>query len=161
VIRLIAAVDRCRGLAKHGILPWYIPDDEEYFTNQTKLYGGNVLTGGRTFRETYHGPLAGRQNFVLSRDKKPIKNVILVHELENFLKEFTEDLWVAGGSAVFQQVINLGKVDEIYLTQIDANFNCDQFFPDYQADFKLLDQGQQRTQNGFHFNYERYVPNNQ
>jgi dihydrofolate reductase len=157
MIRLIAAADRKSGVAKHGILPWYIPADEKYFTEQTKLFGGNVLTGGRTFRETYHGPLTGRQNFILTRETEPIEGVSVVNDLLEFLKSFKNDLWVAGGAAVFKQVIDAGYADELYLTHIDADFNCDQFFPAYQDSFKLAEQAESIEQNGFNFAYARYV----
>ena len=157
MIRLIAAIDRKRGLARHSILPWSIPEDEQYFTDQTKKYGGNVLTGATTYRNTYHGPLKDRQNFILTHDKTPIEGVILVHNLNGFLQDFQEDLWVAGGAAVFDQVIKLDQADELYLTHIDADFGCDQFFPEYEERFKLVEQSEPREQNGFRFHYARYA----
>lgn len=159
MIRLIAAIDRQRGLAKHGILPWYIPEDERYFTDQTKTHGGHVLTGGTTFRSTYKGkPLAGRYNYILTHDTAPITGVEAVRDLAKFLEGFRDkDLWVAGGAGVFEQVIQTGKADELYITHIDADFRCDQFFPAYEDNFKLAEQGGPREQNGFRFAYARYV----
>lgn len=161
MIRLIAAIDRQRGLAKKGILPWYIPEDEVFFTNQTKTYGGHVLTGGTTFRNTYKGrPLKERHNYILTHEKKPIEGVTLVHDLEGFLKDWGDkDLWVAGGAKVFEQIITLGRADELYLTQIDADFRCDQLFPEYETAFKLAKKSEQREQNGFRFAYALYTPN--
>ena len=159
MIRLIAAVDRKLGLAKKGIIPWYIPEDERYFTDQTKTHGGHVLTGITTFKNTYtHGPLAGRQNYILTHDKTPIEGVTLVHDLNKFLEDFQDkDLWVAGGAKVFEEVIQAGKANELYITHIDADFGCDQFFPAYEKDFKLAEQSELREQNGFIFTYARYI----
>ena len=158
MIRLIAAIDRQRGVAKHGFMPWSIPEDERYFTDQTKLYGGNVLTGGVTFSGTYHGPLAGRQNFILTRKLEPITGATVVNNLNEFMKSFSgQELWVAGGANVFEQVMVAGYADELYLTEIDADFGCDQFFPDYQANFKLVEKSEDREQNGFGFVYARYA----
>jgi dihydrofolate reductase len=159
MIRLIVAIDLKRGLARHGIMPWKIPEDEAYFTEQTKTHGGKVLTGGKTFRDTYkHGPLAGRTNYVLTRNKQPIKGVELVHDLNAWLdSKANEDIWVAGGADVFQQIIDAGKADELYITHIDADFGCDQFFPDYQAKFRLVKQSSVHSQNGFNFTYAVYA----
>jgi dihydrofolate reductase len=158
MIRLIAAIDRRRGLAKHGFLPWYIPEDERYFTDQTKTHGGNVLTGGTTYRNTYHGPLTGRQNYILTHDTTPIEGVTLVHDLAEFLRGFRDkDLWVAGGAQVFAAVIAAGQADELFLTHIAADFGCDQFFPEYEHAFKLADESEPHEQNGFRFRYARYV----
>lgn len=157
--RLIAAVDRRLGIGKHGIIPWHIPIDEQFFTDKTKSQGGHVLTGGVTFRETYHGPLKDRHNYILTHDDIPIEGVIVVHDLAKFLDECAaagKDLWVAGGAKVFEQVIEMGKADELYLTHIDADFGCDRFFPAFEEVFERVESGQPQEQNGFHFTVAVY-----
>jgi dihydrofolate reductase len=159
MIRLIVAIDRELGLAKQGVQPWYIPKDEDYFTEQTKQYGAAVLVGSTTF-QTFQKPLEGRQNYVLTRDKTSVDGVELVHDLEKFLKEFQEkDLWVIGGANVFSQVIQAGKADELYITHIEALFGCNQFFPDYQTNFSLTERSELHEQNGFIFSFARYTKN--
>ena len=159
MIRLIAAIDVKRGIAKHGYQPWYIPEDEAYFTKQTKSYGGNVLTGGTTFRDSYKGkPLKGRTNYLLTKNIQPIEGVQLVHDLTAWLATIgNQDIWVAGGANVYEQIIDAGKADELYITHIDADFGCDQFFPDYQDKFRLIRQSDQLAQNGFNFSYALYA----
>lgn len=155
MIRLIAALDRKKGIAKHGVMPWNIPDDEAYFTRMTKAFGGNVLSGGVTFREAYKSkPLEGRQNFILTHNPAPMEGVETVNDLDEFLSKFDQNLWVAGGAKVFEQVID--RADELYLTHIDADFGCDQFFPAYQTDFELIEETARREQNGFVFSYAIY-----
>lgn len=158
MIRLIAAIDRKRGIAKKGAMPWKIPEDERYFTVQTKTLGGNVLTGGTTFRNTYHNrPLVNRQNYILTHDTAPIPGAMVVNDLAKLLEELKDkDLWVAGGAKVFQEVMDLGKADELYLTHIDADFECDQFFPEYESKFQLAEQTEPREQNGVTFTYAKY-----
>lgn len=159
MIRLIAAVDRKLGIAKHGGLPWSIPEDENYFTTQTKTHGGNVLTGGTTFRNTYKGrPLVDRQNYILTHKDETIEGVTVVHDLNKLLDEFKNDeLWVAGGAEVFKEIMDAGRADELYLTHIDADFGCDQFFPQYEGAFKKVEESEIREQNGFQFVYVKYV----
>lgn len=157
MIRLIAAVDEKLGIAKDGQMPWHIPEDEQYFADMTKKYGGNVLSGGATFREAYKSkPLDGRINFILTRHDEPIEGVTVVHDLKKFLLEFRDDLWVAGGGEVFKEVIDLGKADELYLTHIVGDYQCDRFFPDYKDKFELIEQSERREQNGYHFRYATY-----
>jgi len=158
MIRLIVAIDSKRGMAKNGGMPWSIPDDEQYFTDQTKTFGGNVLTGKTTFVEAYKNkPLSDRQDFILTHDTEPIEAVTLVHDLDQFLNGFSDkDLWVAGGANVFDQVMKAGKADELYITEIEGDFSCDQFFPDY-SDFKLIRQSETKEQNGFKFTYKVYA----
>ena len=161
MILLIAAIDNKLGLAKDGKLPWKIPEDERYFTRQTKTRGGNVLTGASTFRNTYHGkPLADRQNYILTHKNDGIPGAVAVHDLPGLLKKFADkskDLWVAGGADVFKQIVDLSKADELYLTHIEGDFGCDQFFPEYEKQFKLLEKSEAREQNGHKFTYARYI----
>lgn len=157
MIRLIAAIDQKRGIAKGGAQPWKLTDDEKYFSEQTKLYGGNILVGSTTYK-TFHGPLKGRTNYVLTRGQDAIDGAVVVNDLKKFLGGFKQkDLWVIGGQAVYEQVMSLGKADELYLTHIDADFNCDQFFPEYENDFKLADISEVHTQNSLNFTYARYT----
>ena len=149
-------MDRKRGMAKNRGMPWSIPEDEKFFTDQTKTHGGHVLTGGATFRDAYKNkPLAGRHNYILTRHPDPIEGAEVINDLEKFLAEFKEDLWVSGGAAVFEQVMALGRADELYITHIDADFGCDQFFPEYEG-FELVSESEPREQNGFHFKYAVY-----
>ncbi len=156
MIRLIVATDQKLGIAKKGFQPWYIPQDEAYFTAQTKLHGGRVLVGGKTFK-TFSQPLAGRSNYILSRSTEPIDGVTIVNDLDIFLEQSKDqDLWVVGGASVFEQVMLSGKVDELYITHIEADFGCDQYFPSYEADFVLRERSQPNQQNGFSFSYAIY-----
>lgn len=157
MIRLIAAIDRERGIAKHGAIPWHIPEDAAFFDSETKKFGGNVLSGGVTFRVGYGGhPLAERQNYILTHDSQPIEGATVVRDIAQFLKEFEGDLWVAGGAAVFQEVMKLGRADELYLTHVDAIFGCDRFFPEYEDIFTQIEQSEPHEQNGFTYTYAKY-----
>ena len=159
MIRLIAALDRKRGIGKNGGIPWSIPEDEKFFTDSTKTHGGHVLTGARTYRLTYkNGPLKDRHNYVLTRHEAPMPGAVVVHDLAKLLAEFADkDLWVSGGAEVFKAVMAAGRADELYLTHIDADFGCDRFFPEYEKDFKLAKKSEPREQNGFRFYYSTYV----
>ena len=108
MIRLIAAIDRKRGIAKQNVIPWHIPEDQDFFDSETKKYGGHVLTGSVTFRITYGGePLADRHNYILTRETEPIEGARVINDLAAFLNEFKgKDLWVSGGGAVFQALWN-------------------------------------------------------
>lgn len=155
--RLIVAVDRKLGLAKHGFMPWNIPEDEQFFTDKTKSEGGITLTGHGTFK-TFKGPLVDRQNYILTRQDIKIEGVSIVHELEQFLDDFKDQVvWVVGGAKVFEQVMALGRADELYITHIDADFGCDQFFPAYEDRFELQEKSERREQNGFFYTYARYT----
>ncbi len=156
MIRLIVAADQKLGIAKKGFQPWYIPDDETYFNQLTKLHGGSILVGKTTFK-TFSRPLGSRNNYVLSRSPETITGAIVVNDLEAFLQQSKdEDIWVIGGATVFEQVMKIGKVNELYITHIEADFGCDQYFPAYETNFILREQSETYEQNGFKFSYAVY-----
>ncbi|HVX23758.1 MAG TPA: dihydrofolate reductase [Candidatus Saccharimonadales bacterium] len=155
MIRLIAGIDRQRGIAKKGNQPWNIPADLADLRQKTLQYGGQVLMGQRTY-DTIGHPLADRQTFVLSHDTKDIPGITFVNNLDEFLAGLNGDLWVFGGASVFEQTI--GRADELYLTEIEADFGCDQFFPEYHDKFEIAERSNLHEQNGFIYTFNRYIP---
>jgi dihydrofolate reductase len=112
------------------------------------------LVGSTTFK-TFKGALPDRINYVATRHNESFTGATVVHDIEKFLRDQTDDVWVIGGSHIYQQVIDLHLADELYLTHIAADFGCDQFFPDY-ADFKQTSHSEVHHQNGFTFSYAIY-----
>lgn len=154
MIRIIVAFDRKRGIAKGGVQPWSIPEDEAYFMQHTTSHGGIVLMGQKTL-EAIGQPLPNRRNIVLSREMHEAEGVVYTQDLDKFLLNHMEDIWVIGGASVFEQTINLA--DELYITKIDADFGCDQFFPEFEHSFDRKSVSELHTQNGFIFTYETYT----
>lgn len=155
-IRHIVAIDQKYGMAKNGGQPWNIPEDAEYFRDQTKSHGGVVLTGMTTFR-TFEHPLSDRQNFILTHQTDAVPGATLVHDVDAFLAETTDDIWIIGGASVFAQT--LPRADELYVTRIEADFGCDQFYPPFEDAFHLSSESDMHEQNGFTFRYQIYVAN--
>lgn len=161
MIRLIAAIDRRRGIAKHHFRPWYIPDDQAYFAKMTKTNGGILLVGATTFATAFRSkPLEDRTMYVLSSKEQAIDGVEVVSNLHEWLEKLAnQDVWIVGGESVYEQIMNADKADELYITDIDADFGCDQFFPEYEAKFHVEDKSEDLEQNGFRFNYLRLTRN--
>ena len=157
MIRLIAAVDDKLGIAKNGSMPWDIPEDEKYFSEETKKFGGRVLTAGKTFREAYKSkPLKNRKNFIYTRSQVSIEDAEVVNDLAEFLKEISNDIWVAGGGELFSQIISKKLPIELYITHIKGDFGCDTFFPEFN-NFKLKSKSEILHQNGYEFYYAIYT----
>lgn len=153
MIRLIAAIDQKRGLAKDGYQPWHIPADEQYFKDQTRTFGANVLMGRKTFEVMKH-PLPARINYVLSHTHLEDAGIVSVTDLGAFLNNVTEDIWVIGGAAIYEQTI--AQADFLYMTHIESDFGCDQFFPDYKQEFELVDQSPPQHEAGLPYRYAIY-----
>ena len=151
MIKLIAAIDKKRGIAKTGATPWYIKADLKHFRDLTT--GGTVLMGHDTYK-TIGRPLPNRNNIVASRDPNlKIPGVQVINDMGKFLKQ-AKDLWVIGGEQIFKSAIKYAS--ELYLTQIDADFDCDKFFPPYEKDFVLVKNGEWQEEEGLKFKYQAY-----
>lgn len=155
MIRLIAAVDIKNGIAKNGIQPWKLPLDEKYFELNTKTYGANILMGYKTYQVIGH-TLSGRINYIVSREHQgeEIEGAILISDLSKFINDFSKDIWVIGGAQIYSQTID--RADEVYLTKIDKDFGCDQFFPRLPRKFKLIFAEGKLKENDLTFNYNLY-----
>lgn len=157
MIRLIAAIDSRRGIARNGQIPWDLPSDRAYFNSQTLKFGGNILMGHTTFN-TLRGSLVGITDYVVSHSLIKLPgSVVLVNDIESFLNNFKEDLWVIGGEGIY--ALTIGKAQELYLTNIESDFNCDQFFPSFSG-FKLKSFDGPKKENNQTFNFEVFERSN-
>jgi dihydrofolate reductase len=129
-ISLIVAFDRTYGIGKENDLPWKgkLPRDMKHFKELT--LGKTVIMGRKTF-ESIGRPLPMRTNIVLSRQPSQQKDgVIFVNSLEGALQIAAKDLsgiFIIGGAELFRQALPIAQY--LYLTEIDAKFDCDTFFP--------------------------------
>ncbi len=140
-IYLIVATDLKRGIGLKGKLPWHLPGDMAFFKKMTihtdDIQYRNMVVMGRVTWESIpekHRPMAGRKNVVITRNKdyKVDEGVVIAHSLPQALKAADErvaDIFIIGGSKVFEEAMKRSKVDGIYLTRIKKAFQCDRFFP--------------------------------
>jgi dihydrofolate reductase len=137
---------RNNGIGYKGQLPWRILHDLEYFSKLTKGDGNNaVIMGNKTWQSLPipKGKMRGlqsRDNFVLSRassfdmliaHERLLKTFKTIAELESYIEtnNIYEDIWVIGGASVYKQFLESGRIRHCYITHIDADFECDTFFP--------------------------------
>ena len=126
-VNIIAAIDEKNGLGKNGIMPWHIPEDLRRFKEITQNH--TIIMGRKTF-ESIGKALPDRTNIVITSNSQfQAQDVEVVHSLEQALEEAKGDIFVIGGGEIFKQAIEI--TDKLYLTQIEGDFNCDTFFPDY------------------------------
>jgi len=136
-ISLIVAVSRDSVIGKDGAMPWHLPADLRRFKRIT--LGKPVVMGRRT-HESIGGPLSGRTNIVLTRDRRfRAEGCIVAHSLDQALaaaRAVTEvdqgaapaEVMIIGGAAVYTAF--LPRADRIYLTRVDAEVAGDTRFPD-------------------------------
>tara|TARA_E500000178_G_C16845170_1_gene672484 strand:- start:153 stop:680 length:528 start_codon:yes stop_codon:yes gene_type:complete len=134
------AYDSKNGIGKNNSIPWYLPEDLKYFSKLTKGNGNNaIIMGKNTWLSLPKKPLKGRDNLILSKtleinENSPKNNLIKTFKYLNSIMEFSkeqnyDEVWIIGGSEIYNLFLNKLKVKRIYATLIDKDYECDTFFP--------------------------------
>jgi dihydrofolate reductase len=127
-ITLIVAMDRQRGIGIANQLPWRLPEDLAHFKRTTT--GHAIIMGRKTF-DSIGRPLPGRRNIVVTRNPAWQKEGVLTAptpEQACALARHEQEAFIIGGAELFVQTIALA--DRMIVTEIDAQFECDTFFPE-------------------------------
>jgi dihydrofolate reductase len=151
--RLIAAIDSHRGIADDNGIPWHLPTDQKFFVDQTAE--GLILMAAGTYRE-FTKPMHGRTNYVVTHDTRPLlSGFVAVHDIEGFLKEHaSERINNIGGASLFAQTIQFA--DELVLTQVQQDFHCTKFFPEYEHLFERTSRSEPVIENDVTFWFETW-----
>lgn len=154
MMRMIAAVDGARGMATDDGIPWELPTDQQFFSEQ--ITTGLILMGYGTYIEV-EKPLHDRTNYVASHAHTDLRpGFEAVDDLPGFLREHaSEPINNIGGANFFTTTLVLA--DELVLTRIDGDFDCTKFFPPFEDDFERKTVSQPVTENGSTFTFETWL----
>ncbi|MBE6987299.1 MAG: dihydrofolate reductase [Ruminococcaceae bacterium] len=128
MVSLIVAYDRNKLIGKEGKMPWFIDGELRRFRELTT---GNVVIMGRKTIEAIGKPLPNRVNIVISRDKN-YDGCIMARSFDEAMEKAREtglEIYITGGSTVYAPAIDI--VDKMYITEIDAEYEGDTYFPDF------------------------------
>ena len=132
-ITLVAAIASNNVIGKENSLPWNIPEDLKRFKQMTS--GNTILMGRKTF-DSIGRPLPNRQNIVMTKDenfkKEGIKVINDFDEALELIKESNEDIFVIGGSKIYELFEPVAN--SLAITRILKDFEGDAFFPDINWD---------------------------
>ena len=141
-LNMIVAVDENNRIGLNNKLPWNNKKDMKYFSKTTKGNGNNaILMGKNTWLSLPKKPLPNRYNVIMTTTEN--YNGLNYSSIKNFnndseLFKDIETLWIIGGSQIYNYFINI--VDEIHISKIVGNYNCDTFFPKIPNNFKLIEE---------------------
>ncbi|MFC4158905.1 dihydrofolate reductase [Chitinimonas lacunae] len=153
LISLIAAVARNGTVGRDNAMPWHLPADLRYFKSVTS--GHPVVMGRKTF-DSIGRPLPNRHNIVITRQIDwQVEGITVVHSLEEALAAAgpADEIFIMGGGQIYAQALPLA--DRLYLTEIDADFEGDAFFPAWPRE-QFREQARQEQQ-GESFSYRHMV----
>ena len=138
---IILATDIDYGISKYNKIPWHIPEDLKFFNKITK---NNICIMGSTTAKDLGKPLRDRINIVISSNddcndlgkSDPNYNnndFIIVRNFEdaikkaNTLTESKKEIFVIGGSRLYNEALKSDKLNKIYYTRINQSYSCDNF----------------------------------
>ena len=128
-ISIIVAVGKNREIGKENNLLWHLSDDLKRFKKITT--GHTIVMGRKTFESLPKGALPNRRNIVLTNQNLKIDNVEIIHTKESLWSIITpnEKIFIIGGASIYKAFFN--DADTIHLTKVNASFDADVYFPDF------------------------------
>jgi dihydrofolate reductase len=156
VVSLVASVARDGGIGRAGGLLVHLPGDLPRLKRLTMGYP--IVMGRKTWDSLPRRPLPGRRNIVVSRDPgwhaEGAERAISLEEAIAKAGDVPR-IFVLGGAEIFARALPLA--DELELTEIDAAFPADTFFPAWdRAEFRQTSCDEQATPEGLVYRYATY-----
>ena len=135
-VSLIVAMDKNRGIGKNNDLMWHLPNDMRFFKETTV---NHIVVMGRknydSIPEKYR-PLPNRRNVILTRNSNfKAKDCDVFNSLDDALGAYEygseKTIFIIGGGQIYALALAQEVVDEMYITNVDGDYDADTFFPEF------------------------------
>jgi dihydrofolate reductase len=137
-------------------LPWHLPEDLKHFKSLTM--GHHIVMGRKTY-DSIGRPLPGRTTVVITRDPFfSLEDCLVVHSIEEAISvcEGDEEIFFVGGAELYRQVLPLA--DCLYLTEIQAEFPGDAWFPEFDREvWREASRECHSSQTGLAYDFVNYL----
>jgi len=154
-ISVIVAVARDRVIGLNNTLPWHLPEDLKRFRALTM--GHHIIMGRKTY-ESLGRLLPGRTTVIVSRNPDyRVDGAVCVRSLPEAVAACggDDEVFVIGGAQLYEEAMRLA--DRLYLTEIDAAFAGDAWFPAFDvAAWRLSSSETHASAAGWHYRYLTY-----
>ena len=156
LVVLVAAIARDGALGRDNGLLCHISEDLKHFKRTT--LGAPIVMGRKTWDSLARKPLPGRRNLVVTRNAHwHADGAERAASLDDALSrlEGVDKAFVIGGAEIYAQALPLA--DELVITEIDAGFDADVFFPDWDRRAFVAEAGDwQLSEGGHRFRWVTY-----
>ena len=158
IISLVVAVAQNRAIGKDNHLLCHLPEDMRHFREVT--LGRPVIMGRKTWESLPEAfrPLPGRHNIVISRNAVyQAEGATVASSLEEAIAQAgnVEQINIIGGADIFR--LALPMADVLDMTEIDASFDADTFFPEFlPEDWQETSRKTQQSESGPTFSFVEY-----
>ena len=176
---IVAYCKKNNGIGFKNNIPWNLRSELKYFkeitTRKDENHSSNIVIMGRkTWDSLPKKPLPNRTNIILSKAmdndtiasiEEKYENTFVKRDLDVYLKELDIDnehnslfnVYIIGGSQIYEEVMNMNINLNIYATEIYTEFECDTFFPNINDEtFALTHVSEFKKENGIYFRHKIY-----
>ena len=143
MIAFIWAQDQRGVIGNNGKMPWFLPNDLQYFKART--INNAVVMGRKTFDSIKQKPLPNRLNIIMSRntdlqiaDASVVQTKVEILALE---QEYDGTIFIIGGREIFS--LFMDEVDVLYRTLLHETFEGDVYFPEINWNHWQLSESQE------------------
>jgi dihydrofolate reductase len=155
IVNIIVAYCKNNGIGKDNSLVWHLKDDMAKFKRLTTGNKNNAVIMGRKTYESINNVngLPNRDNLILSKsltiNKQNDKNIVKTFETLQILEDFVksknyDEVWIIGGEEIYKLFLTnhnnkntIFNINEIIITYIDKEFECDSYFPNLEHYTKI------------------------
>ena len=160
MLSLIVAVANNNVIGKGNALIWHLPNDLKRFKEITNEK--TIIMGRKTF-ESLGRILPKRKHIVLCKsgclniNDERVEIVKDIAELDKYIND-DEEHFLIGGATIYKLLLN--KVNKMYITYINEDFDGDAFFPEFdESEWEIVDRekGIRDEKNPYDYEYITYI----
>ena len=154
-LSLIVAIAQNRVIGANNTLPWHLPEDLKRFRALTT--GHHIIMGRKTY-ESLNRLLPNRTTIIVTRNADyKVPGALIAHSLAEAITQAGSDdeVFLIGGAELYRDGLN--SADKLYLTEIEASFEGDAFFPEINlAEWAEISREEHISEKGLGFSYITY-----
>jgi dihydrofolate reductase len=141
MINLIWAMDESCLIGKDNKMPWHVKEDLLYYKNKTKdscvIMGYNTYVSLLGYYKDKNFPY--KKTYVLTSKELYDSRVEVVHDLNSFINNLKEDIFVVGGMNVYKQFMPIA--DYLFVSYIKGVHEGDTYMDKVDLNkFELIDE---------------------
>ena len=129
-VTMIAAVGQNRELGKDNKLLWNLPEDLQFFKQQTM---GKPIVMGKKTLDSLPRLLPGRKHLVLTHQElEPNEQIMVFHDINtlvDYIATLEQEVMIIGGAQVYKEMLDYS--DKMLLTEVEDSIEADVYFPDF------------------------------
>jgi dihydrofolate reductase len=154
-INVIVAMAKNRVIGINNTLPWRLPADLQHFKALTM--GHHIVMGRKTY-ESIGKPLPGRTTVIVTRDANyRVEGCLTATSIDAAIATCGNDpdIFFVGGAELYGQI--LPRADRLYLTEIQAEYAGDAYFPAFERDaWREVERQENISPDGLSYHFVTY-----